>query len=51
MLALLPPFTPFLATTNVITVFLQCDIVGQVITVGLAIFSIIAWSVMIGKHN
>ena len=51
MLALLPPFTPFLATTNIITVFLRCDVVGQIITVGLGVFSIIAWSVMIGKYN
>jgi biopolymer transport protein TolQ len=43
-------FTPVLATTNIITVFLQCDLVGQVITSGLGIFSIIAWSIMIGKH-
>ena len=43
-------FTPFFATTNIIHVFLQCDAVGQVITVGLGVFSIIAWSIMIGKH-
>ena len=43
-------FTPLFATTNIIHVFLQCDTVGQVITVGLGVFSVIAWSIMIGKH-
>ena len=40
-----------LATANIIDTFEHCDIVGQVITVGLAVFSIIAWAVMIGKRN
>jgi biopolymer transport protein TolQ len=43
--------TAFLATANLVTVFQNCDIVGQVITGLLGIFSIFAWSVMIGKHN
>lgn len=42
---------PFLATTNIIEVFQRCDPVGQVITIGLAIFSIVAWAVMLGKRN
>ena len=42
---------PFLAFTNPITVFMRCDPVGQVITAGLGVFSIIAWAVMIGKRN
>jgi biopolymer transport protein TolQ len=40
----------FLATTNPVQVFLRCDPAGQVITVGLAIASLIAWTVMFGKH-
>jgi len=40
-----------LATTNIIDVFMRCDPVGQVITGGLALFSVIAWAVMIGKWN
>jgi len=44
-------FAPFLATANLIDVFSHCDTVGQVITLGLAVFSIIAWAVMIGKRN
>lgn len=43
-------FSPVLATTNFIDVFARCDPVGQVITGGLAVVSIFAWSVMIGKH-
>ncbi len=40
-----------LATANIIEVFMRCDPVGQVITGGLGVFSIIAWAVMIGKRN
>ncbi|MEO6876240.1 MAG: MotA/TolQ/ExbB proton channel family protein [Opitutaceae bacterium] len=43
-------FPPVLAMTNIIDIFVRCDAVGQVITSGLAIVSIFAWSVMIGKH-
>lgn len=43
-------FLPLFATTNPITVFLRCDAAGQVITVGLLIASLFAWTVMIGKH-
>jgi biopolymer transport protein TolQ len=43
-------FTPVIATANIIQVFLDCDPVGQVITVGLALFSLVAWTIMIGKH-
>jgi biopolymer transport protein TolQ len=41
---------PVLASVNIVEVFLRCDPVGQVITVGLMIFSLIAWTVMFGKH-
>jgi len=44
------PVSPVLATTNLIEIFLKCDPAGQVITTGLAFFSIIAWSIMLGKH-
>jgi biopolymer transport protein TolQ len=42
---------PLIATVNVIQVFLRSDPVGQVITVMLVIFSIFAWSVMLGKNS
>ncbi|MDD3180451.1 MAG: MotA/TolQ/ExbB proton channel family protein [Opitutaceae bacterium] len=45
------PSNAFLATANLWTVFQNCDIVGQVITGLLGIFSVFAWSVMIGKHH
>ena len=44
-----PP--PLIATTNIIEVFLRCDPIGQVITVLLIMFSIFAWSVMLGKSS
>ena len=43
--------TPIFAAVNLWEIFVRCDIVGQTITVGLAIASIIAWAVMIGKRN
>ncbi len=46
----LPATSPIFATVNIIQVFLQCDVVGQAITVGLAVFSLIAWTIMFGKH-
>jgi len=44
-------FTPLLAATNIIDVFEHCDVVGQVITSLLAVFSIFAWAVMFGKRS
>jgi biopolymer transport protein TolQ len=40
-----------LASINIIEVFDHCDIVGQVITTVLAIFSMVAWAVMFGKRS
>ena len=42
--------SPVLAAVNIVEVFLRCDAVGQVITVGLMLFSLVAWTVMFGKH-
>src|SRR5438132_1709765 len=44
-------FTPVFAVLNVFDVFLACDPIGQVITSLLALFSIIAWAIMWGKHR
>ncbi len=44
------PESPVFAAVNIVEVFLRCDIVGQVITVGLMLFSLVAWTVMFGKH-
>jgi len=39
------------ATTNPIDVFLRCDLFGQIIIIILALFSLVAWAIMIGKRN
>lgn len=44
------PDSPVLATTSLIEVFQRCDTVDKVIVIGLAIFSLIAWTIMFGKH-
>lgn len=41
---------PILAATNLVESFARSSLVGQLITVGLAVFSLIAWTIMIGKH-
>jgi len=40
-----------LAAINIIEIFLQSDIVGQVITVCLCISSLVTWTVMFGKRS
>lgn len=35
---------------NLLRIFGQTDLLGQIITGGLAIFSLIAWTIMFGKH-
>lgn len=42
--------SPVLATTNIIDIYLRCGPVDKAIVVGLAIFSLVAWTVMLGKH-
>ncbi len=49
MFALLPP-TPILAAANIIEIFERCGFVDKCIIVGLLIFSLIAWTIMFGKH-
>lgn len=41
---------PVLATTNIIEVFERCDTMDKVIVTGLAVFSLVAWTIMFGKH-
>jgi biopolymer transport protein TolQ len=41
---------PLLASTSLIEVFNRCDTVDKVIVAGLAVVSLIAWTVMFGKH-
>ena len=51
-LTMLAPLStsPVFAVVNVIEVFMSCDPIGQVITAGLAVISLIAWTIMFGKH-
>jgi len=39
-----------LATTNILEVFDRCDSIDKVIVAGLAVASLIAWTVMFGKY-
>ncbi len=41
--------TPIFAA-NLVHMFENTDVVGQTIIVGLAVFSLIAWTIMFGKH-
>jgi biopolymer transport protein TolQ len=41
--------TPFFAA-NIIEIFERCGTVDKVIVIGLLIFSLVAWTVMFGKH-
>ena len=50
MLAL-PLVSTVFATTNIIDIFERCDTVDKVIVVGLAVFSLVAWTIMFGKHH
>jgi biopolymer transport protein TolQ len=42
--------SPVIATANIIEIFERCGTVDKIIVLGLAIFSLIAWTVMLGKH-
>ncbi len=43
--------TLILASANLLKIFDDTDVFGQILTVGLGIFSLIAWTVMFGKYN
>lgn len=43
--------TPILASANLLRIFSDTDIFGQVLTLGLGVFSLVAWTVMFGKYN
>lgn len=45
------PFSsPVVATSNLIEIFGRCDTMDQVIVIGLGVFSLVAWTIMFGKH-
>jgi biopolymer transport protein TolQ len=43
--------TLIFASANLVKIFGDTDVFGQILTVGLGIFSLIAWTVMFGKYN
>jgi len=43
--------TLFLASANLLKIFGDTDIFGQILTIGLGFFSLVAWTVMFGKYN
>lgn len=43
--------TLFFASANLVKIFGDTDIFGQILTIGLCIFSLVAWTVMFGKYN
>ena len=43
------PVTPFLAA-NIIEIFERCGTIDKVIVLGLGVCSLVAWTVMFGKH-
>lgn len=46
-----PPFSaPLILASNIIEIFERCGTVDKVIVVGLLIFSLVAWTIMFGKH-
>ena len=46
-----PPVAPFFATANIVEIFERCGTIDKVIVVGLGVFSLVAWTVMFGKHS
>jgi biopolymer transport protein TolQ len=42
--------SPVIASVDLVEIFMRCDTVGKVITVGLMACSLVAWTVMFGKH-
>ena len=44
------PVTPFLAA-NIIEIFERCGTIDKVIVLGLGVCSLVAWTVMFGKHH
>jgi biopolymer transport protein TolQ len=45
-----PSVSPLLASTNLIDIFERCGTIDKVIVLGLAVFSLVAWTIMFGKH-
>ena len=44
-----PPL--ILANADLLEIFARCGVVDKIIVIGLALVSLIAWTVMFGKHS
>ncbi|MDP3070301.1 MAG: MotA/TolQ/ExbB proton channel family protein [Opitutaceae bacterium] len=47
---LVPNFFPPVLATNIIDIFERCGTIDKIIVLGLAVASLVAWTVMFGKH-
>lgn len=45
-----PFLLPVVFAANIVEVFERCGTVDKVIVLGLAVFSLVAWTIMLGKH-
>jgi biopolymer transport protein TolQ len=45
-----PSFAPTVLATNIIEIFERCGTIDKVIVLGLGVFSLVAWTIMFGKH-
>jgi len=43
--------TLFFASANLLKIFSDTELFGQILTVGLGVFRLVAWTVMFGKYN
>ena len=43
-------FAPTVLATNIIEIFERCGTIDKVIVLGLGVFSLVAWTIMFGKH-
>jgi biopolymer transport protein TolQ len=42
--------SPVIASANILEIFDRCGLIDKVIVIGLGLFSLVAWTVMFGKH-
>src|SRR3954469_21185098 len=50
---MLVPFfiSPVVASANLMEIFSRCGTVDKIIVIGLGVFSLLAWTIMFGKHS
>ena len=45
------PFASLVLAANIIEIFERCGTIDKTIVLGLALFSLVAWTIMFGKHH